>query len=66
MSASMERLTGFYPEDGGCSFLQYVCKELPDYTASITKAIFIVTTIRNSYLAQLSEYSQSWRLKVNV
>jgi hypothetical protein len=64
--AGMGWLTGFYPEDGGCRLLQYVCNALPDYTASITKNIFIVTTIRNSYVAQLSENSQSCRLKVGV
>jgi hypothetical protein len=59
-------LTGFYPEDAGCRFLQYSCNELPDYTTSITENILIVTIIRNSYLVLLSENSQSWRLKVNV
>jgi hypothetical protein len=57
MPVSMGWLTGFNPEDGGCRFLQYVCNELPDYTASITEKIFTVTTIRNLYLAQLSENS---------
>jgi hypothetical protein len=51
MPAGMGWLKEFYPEDGGCRFLQYVCKELPDYMASTTKNITIVTTIRNSYLA---------------
>jgi hypothetical protein len=63
MPAGTGWLKEFYPEDGGCRFLQYVCKELPDYMASTTKNITIVTTIRNSYLAELPENSQSWRLK---
>jgi hypothetical protein len=63
MPGGMGWLKEFYPEDGGCRFLQYVCNKLPDYTASITKNIFRVTTIINSYLAELPENSQSWRLK---
>jgi hypothetical protein len=42
---------------GGCRFLQYVCDKLTDYTASITETTFIVTTIRNLNLAQLSAKS---------
>jgi hypothetical protein len=61
MPAGMRRLTGFHSEDGSCRFLQYVCTELPEYAASITENIFILSTIRNLYLAQLSENSRTWR-----
>jgi hypothetical protein len=58
MPAGMGELTGFFPEDGGCRFLQYVCNELPDCTASITKDI-LQTCVLNKYLKILKYFNKT-------
>jgi hypothetical protein len=58
MPAGMGQLTGFFPEDGGCRVLQYVCNELPNYTASITKDI-LETSVLDRYLKILKYFNKT-------